>query len=255
MRLRALIGIFLAFWVGGCLPAPPPKTPPTPAASPAPKETATPTVVWFPPTPTHTPRPTPAPRTPTVPPGLPHGALILSDAFLNSASLWLFNPAPGGRIVLEEGELTLTAQQPRAYGFATRGQPLLRDFAVQVNASLNLCQGMDEYGLILRYTPPNNFYRFALSCDGQVRLDRIYNGTATSPQPWSLTGQAPRGAPGSVTLGARAEGKEIAFYLNGVLQFTIKDPAPAAGELGVFIRSDTGAPLSISFRTLRVWEP
>ncbi len=239
--------------MGGCFPAPSPEAPPTLTAAPLPQETATPTVVWFPPTPTRTPRPT-AVHTPTAPAGIPHGALILSDAFANSAALWLSNPAPGGRIVLEGGELTLTAQQPRAYGFAVRSQPLLRDFAVQVEAGLNLCQGLDEYGLILRYTPPNNFYRFALSCDGQMRVDRIYNGTATSPQPWNFSGQAPRGAPGSVSLGVRATGKEIAFYLNGILQFTVHDPAPAAGELGLFVRSDAGTPLSISFRNLQVWE-
>ncbi len=253
---RLLWGVFLALFVGGgCLPAPPQRLPPTPTASPSPQASATPTVVWFPPTPTRTPRPTEAHTpTPPAPPGLPHGTLILRDTFTAESSLWLSSPPPGGRLTLEGGELTITARQPRAYGFSVRSQPLLRDFALQVEASANLCQGMDEYGLIVRYAPPNNFYRFALSCDGQTRLDRLYRGTATSPRTWSLSGQAPRGAPGSVTLGVHAAGQELSFYLNGILQFTIRDPFPAAGQIGVFARSSEGAPLSISFRNLQMWE-
>ncbi len=244
----------LALLVSGCLAAPAAAPAPPQTAAPSPTVTATPTVVWFPPTPTRTPRPTQAASTPTPPSGLPRGALILQDAFSSSAGAWLFTPAPGGRITVGGQEMTFTAQAVRAYLYSVRSQPLLQDFALQVQASLNLCQGQDEYGILLRFTPPNNFYRFSVSCQGETRLDRLYNGSATSPQPWMRSGNAPPGAPGRVRLGVLAQGKTLRFYLNGVLQFTVTDPFPAAGQIGLFIRTASDSPVSISFRDLQVWE-
>ncbi len=212
-------------------------------------------MVWFPPTPTRTPRPTLPPPTPTAPSALPHGALILQDTFVTQSALWLFTPAPNGRITLGGNEITFTTQGAKTYLYSMRAQPMLQDFALQVEASLNLCQGLDEYGLLLRFTPPNNFYRFSVACQGQTRLDRIYNGSATSPQPWIPTGNAPPGAPGRVRLAVHAQGKTLRFYLNDVLQFTVTDPFPASGQIGLFVRSSGETPLSISFRDLQVWEP
>ncbi|GAB4522740.1 MAG: hypothetical protein Fur0018_04870 [Anaerolineales bacterium] len=246
----------MLLFLGGCVPGNSPPVPTPPWTATAPPETATPTVVWFPPTLTPTLPPTvqAVPDTP-VPVGLPHGALLLHDTFQEQTSLWLSNPVAGGRITLQRNEITFTASESKTYLFSIRSQPALQDFAVQVEVSLNLCQGLDEYGLLIRSTPPNNFYRFSLSCDGQVRIDRLYNGSVTSPQPWALSGYAPRGAPGAVRLGVRAQGKTLAFYVNDVLHYTITDPSPAVGQIGLFVRNISASPLSISFRNLQIWEP
>lgn len=249
-----LLGMFVALEVG-CIPKEIPVETNAPAGGTAtPMDTPTPKVTWFPPTATPTPFPTPR-HTPTpLPVGLPHGALIVHDTFAENSALWLVNPSGAGRITLQGQELTITASEGRAYLFALRSQPSLQDFAVQVHVSLNLCQGLDEYGLLIRSAPPSNFYRFSLSCDGQVRIDRLYNGSATSPQVWQLSGYAPRGAPGTVRLGVVAQGKTLEFYVNDVLHYTITDPFPASGQIGLFARNVSETPLSISFRDLRIWE-
>jgi predicted membrane-bound spermidine synthase len=49
-----------------------------------------------------------------------------------------------------------------------------------------------------------------------------------------------------------ANGKEMRFYINGELQFSVKDPSLSAGSLGVFIRSAGDNAVTVSFADLVV---
>jgi hypothetical protein len=106
-------------------------------------------------------------------------------------------------------ELTLALKPPSDYIFSLRNQPVIGDFYLEVTASPSICRGEDEYGALLRVSPALEFYRFSLSCSGQVRLDKFYNNTASSPHPWTLSGAVPPGAPSQSRLGIWARGSEM----------------------------------------------
>jgi hypothetical protein len=138
------------------------------------------------------------------------------------------------------------------YAYTMRDEPVLGDFYVEITASPTLCQGNDEYGLLLRMTSPADFYRYSLSCNGKIRLDRLVAGQASSPQPWMQSGTVPPGAPSISRLAAWIYGKEMRFFVNDTYQFTVKDPLLASGNIGVFARSAGENAVTVSFSELLV---
>jgi len=244
----------MAWQLAACtaLPTVVPTSTPAPSETPAPTVTPSPTVVWFPPTATRTPYPTataPAP-TPEQRPGI--GETLLEDDF-SSAEIWLLTLSEAGNVVLGKNELTIAIARPKTYLYSVRTQTVFDDFYLEVTASPTLCRGMDEYGVLLRYASSGDFYRFAVGCDGQVRLDRLFRGQASSPQPRMLGAMVPVGAPSSSRLGIWAVGKEMRFFVNDQFQFSVTDPTVASGALGVFARSAGDTALTVSFSELVVY--
>ena len=246
-------GLLLAAGMAACLPV---TAEPLPSETPTPlilTETPTPTIVWFPPTPTTTVFPTPI-ITPTMAASLLAGELIWQDDF-NDPAQWILGQTASTSVALGVDELTLALDQPGAYLYTLRQDGDLADFYLEIDASPSLCRGPDEYGLLLRVSPSMDFYRFSLTCDGQLRLDKYYQGKASSPQPLMYSGAVPPGAPSTSRLGVWAKGKELRFYVNGEYQFTINDPSLMSGGLGVFIRSNGEDALTVSFSDLQVYAP
>jgi len=225
--------------------------PPEPTATTQYTPTPTATVVWFPPTDTPTPFPTLV-ITSTLEIQAPSGGdMIFSDDF-SDPSQWLLGQTETTSIALGNKSLTLALDQPGAYLYTLRDNPTLTDFYLEVTASPSLCRDGDEYGLLLRVSEALDFYRFSLYCDGSVRLDKYYNGKASSPLPKTLSGAVPPGAPSSSRLAVWAKGKEMRFYINGEYQFDLKDHTLLQGNLGFFIRSAGDNAVTISFSDLIV---
>lgn len=226
---------------------------PFPSATLVDTQTPTSTIVWFPPTSTFTPFPTQTivPPTPEKRPGV--GEIIFRDDF-SDPELWALYRTDVGGAAFGKNELTIAIQNERAYIASTRNKPMLDNFYLEVTASPTLCHGLDEYGLLLHYASASDFYRFSLSCDGQVRLDRVLHGQASTPQAWMLGAMVPVGAPSFSRLGVWLVGKEIRCFVNDQYQFTVTDPTIPSGLVGVFARSVGEDALTVSFSDLVVKE-
>ncbi len=235
----------------GCIAVPSATLLPTDTPEP-PAVTVTPTIVWFPPTTTPTAFPTAAiTPTPDMRPKL--GDILFKDDF-SDGKAWQLSQTESGSIALGKNELTIAIGETNATLSTIREQPLFTDFYLEITASPSLCHGLDEYGVLFRVSPNNDYYRFSLSCDGQVRLDRIAGDQASSPQPWMLSGAVPPGAPGVSHIGIAAVGPKMDFFVNGEYQFSIKDPLLASGSLGLFARSANKMAVTINFSNLVVYQ-
>jgi hypothetical protein len=215
--------------------------------------TSTPTIVWFPPTSTPTPFPTQElVPTPEMRPGV--GAVILTDDF-STANSWSLGTSGEGRAALSKNELTLAIGPTAAkdYILSLRQEPQLSDFYAEITASPSLCRGGDEYGLLVRAASTQDYYRFALTCNGQARVDRIIQNNTTSPQPW-VDGAVPPGAPSTSRIAVWAVGREMRFFVNDEYVFTINDPLLPQGSLGVFARSVNDNAVTINFSNLIIRE-
>jgi len=251
-RALCLYGLLLLAFFVGCTP--PTALPvPTPTITVTPTATVTPTVtpVWFPPTETPTSVPT-ATILPTPSADLYRGPLVFDENLAETEAFPLLNSARG-RIAQGNDALTIAITESDTYLSSVMFQPIVGNFYVEITASVSLCRSEDEYGLILRQASPADFYRFSLSCNGQLRLDRLYRGAASSPQPLTFSAAVPPAAPGSVRIGVWAWGDEMRFYIDGQYQFTIDDPTLPSGVLGVFARSRDNAALTVNFTDLRIW--
>jgi hypothetical protein len=248
----------LLFLIIGCItwactaqPSPTPDI--TPVSNTAtPTATITATIVWFPPTATTTPFPTPI-ITPTADMRPKTGEIMFEDDF-SSQSGWTVTQSQAGSVAYGKNELTIAIGETNAYLFSVREEPTFSDFFLEITASPNLCKELDEYGVLFRVSPANDYYRFSLSCNGQIRVDRIISGQASSPQPWILSGAVPPGAPSSSVLGISAVGGVMKFFVNGQYQFSIQDPLLTTGGVGVFARSTNNQAVTVNFSNLTVYE-
>ena len=213
--------------------------------------TITPTVIWFPPTNTPTAFPTPI-VTPTVDMRPALGKILFEDDF-SQANAWTTGQSTDGSVALGKNELTIAIAETNAYLYSIREEPALSDYYLEITANTSLCRGLDEYGVLFRVSPAMDYYRFSLSCDGQVRLDRVVNGQASSPQPWMMSGAVPPGAPSSTLIGIAAMGDELSFFVNGHFQFSVHDPLLSVGGVGVFARSANKMAVTVNFSQLVIY--
>lgn len=226
---------------------------PFPSPTPLPPtHTPTATIVWFPPTSTPTPPPLPA-VTPTVDLRPNIGDLIFEDNF-TAGEHWSLAQNNNSSVALGKNELTIAIRQPKVYLYTLRNTPQLSNFYLEMNLWPNLCQGEDEYGVLFRVTPNLDFYRLVLTCNGQLRLDRFFQGKAAVPYPKTFSGAVPPGAPSSVPIAIYTSRKEISVFINNQYQFTLLENAIPMGAIGLFARSVSSSAVTVNFSDLAVYE-
>lgn len=178
--------------------------------------------------------------------------MIFTDDFEKS-ELWALGRSPVGSVALGKSELSLAPAQPRGYLYSLRSETVLSDFYLEITAAPSICRGADEYGLLIRVVSNQDFFRFGLNCRGEVRLDRLVGGDASSPQPPAMSGAVPPGAPSTSRLAVWASGKDIRFYVNGQYQFSVRDSRLLTGGIGVYARSASGEAVTVNFSQLSVY--
>lgn len=206
------------------------------------------TIDWFPPsaTPTFQVFPTTTPP-PDMRPGL--GTLVVTDDF-SDPTLWNVPKSNQASAIMEDNHLTLAAQSG-VYMTSLRTDLLLKDHYAEITARPSLCRSEDSYGILVRASAVY-YYRFGLSCNGTIYMDRLSAGTKLTMQKPIPSGDAPPGAPGEVRIGIWAVGSEMRFFLNDRYQFSIREPSYPTGTIGVFVTSSADTPVIVSFSDLTI---
>ncbi len=155
---------------------------------------------------------------------------------------------------MENNRLILSVTRKGLYLMTLRAGPVLADFHLQVTARLNLCRQKDAYGVLFRAASQGDYYRYVLNCQGQARLERAQGGQIVPLGAWQESGDAPRGAPGEVTLGIWAVGSEMYLFLNDRFQFASRDTLFRSGQIGLFALSGEETPLAVVFSDLVVYD-
>lgn len=226
---------------------------PDPTSSPTlpPTPSATQTIEWFPATSTPTPIPPTLEFTPTPEKLSGVGKVIYRDDFTANRG-WTIPISSEGEINIENGELNIIIQEPDTFLYSVLEEEVFTDFYAEITASPSLCSGNDQYGFMFRAV--DRYYRYALSCDGEERLDLILSQSAAELQPWMVSACVPSAAPCEVRLGVWAVGSEFRLFINGTHQFTVTNEEIARGSLGVFARSAGETAVTVSFTDLVVRE-
>ena len=179
------------------------------------------------------------------------GSVILSDDFSDD-SVWDTASSDQGTAAISRERLVLAAE-PGIYLASLRRDVAFDDFYAEITARPSLCRGDDSYGIIIRSTG-NSFYRFTLTCNSMISMERIKNSVRLLMQEPIPSGDAPPGAPGEVRIGIWANGSEMRFFLNGRFQFSITDPSTPSGAFGVFARGAGDTPISVIFSDFIVYD-
>jgi hypothetical protein len=178
------------------------------------------------------------------------GEVTLRDDFSDD-SVWDIASSDNGSAAINRNRLTL-AVQPGYYLSSMLRQIPLSDFYAEITARPSLCRGEDNYGVIVRGVG-SYFYRFVLTCNHEIRAERVNGGTKLTLQEPVPSGDAP-GAPGEVRIGVWAVGNEMRLFLNGRYQFSVSDPSFPSGAFGVYVRSTGDTPVTVIFSDLEVRE-
>ena len=220
----------------------------TPISTPATETpTATATIAWFSAsaTPTLGALSTPKPPTPEMRPGI--GETTLSDEFSNPA-LWDIAASDQASAKIDSNRLILSVEN-KVYIISLRHELAEDNYYTEITARPDLCRGDDSYGLLIRANAVA-YYRFSLTCNGNVFAERISVGKRELLQAPLQSGDVPRGAPGEVRIGVWAVGTEMRLFLNGRYQFSISNPNYPSGTIGVFVNSAGENPAIVSFSRL-----
>ena len=127
------------------------------------------TIVWFPPSATSTLQTFPTyTATPEMSPGI--GPVTLTDDFADD-SPWDTAVSDQGSAILGRSRLTL-AVQPGIQLASLRRDSTFGNFYAEITAQPSLCRADDEYGFLIRANAVA-YYRFVLTCNGQVRAERV----------------------------------------------------------------------------------
>lgn len=224
-----------------------------PASTPSPSQTPPPTatVVWFPPSATSTLQAALATQTatPQMNPGI--SDVILADDF-SDATMWDVAASDQGSVAVSRNRLTIVAQ-PGFYLVSMRRSLVTENFYAEIVARASLCRDDDNYGLVVRALG-NSFYRFVLSCNGLVSVERVRSGVKLVIFEAVPSGDAPRGAPGEVKIGLWAVGAEMRLFLNDRFQFSVNDRSLPSGGFGVFARAAGETPITVTFSDLIVYD-
>ncbi len=243
--------IFLSIIIlSACLSVSTPEPLPTATLTIVPSPTST--IEWFPPSPTPEQLPTIA-VTPTQEFMSEIGEIIFQDKFLSSDG-WTVPQTDRGLINITNGEIVIIINEPKSLLVGTLEKPDLQDFYAEITANPVLCTGRDEYGFLFRVFGRNQYYRFSLSCDGEVRLDKIVGAGTFILYPWTRSASVPPGAPSVSKIEVLALRNEIRVFINGDPQFTIIDQGLSLGSFGVYARSAGETAVTIIFSDLIVRE-
>ncbi len=248
MLLAATTGLFVA-----CGLLPPTATPPPPTATSTETPTPTATTIWFPATSTPTfIVPTPPPPTPDLRPGV--GALTLKDDFSDETA-WTTRRSELGSVAFGQNELTIAFPilENRFTLLSLRSSTIASDFYLEMTVSPSLCSGENSYGILFRAQSETQYYRFQISCAGQLRLERVVGSEISVLQDWISTGAVPPNAPVTLKVGIWAARREFRFFINDVYQFSAHDPTFYEGMIGVFARSTGRTALTVNFSDLSLY--
>jgi len=234
--------------LSACLPlnSIPATEPPLPSDTPPP----TATIVWFPPsaTPTLNALPTYT-STPEMNPGI--GEQIIADNFSDD-SVWDTVSSDQASAIIKNKHLTL-AVEPGVSVASLRRDITLGNFYAEITAQPRLCHGDDNYGFIIHSTGIS-FYRFILSCNGLIHVERIKSGERLLLYQPIASGDVPPGAPGEVRIGIWMVDGEMRLFLNGRYQFSVTEKTIPSGAFGVFTQSKGDTPVTVTFSDLKVYD-
>jgi hypothetical protein len=192
----------------------------------------------------------PTPESAATPEALPEkGELILEDDFSGDKA-WQTGQTASGSMAYGSQALTLAISSGKTSLMSLRSGPSLSDYYLEVTASASLCRGADNYGLLLRAASEWDYYRWIITCEGKLRLERVRGGTPAVIKDWTSAVARPDADRLSVWL----SDKEMKFYIDGIFQFSVSDHVYSSGSIGVFARSGGENALTVTYSDLKVYK-
>ena len=174
------------------------------------------------------------------------GTLLYSDDFSDNQSGWAITDGQTG---YKSGKYQVVAQDDRlTYGGIGKS---FTDFAIEVEATLERGSDKSDYGIIFRRVDDANFYRFAITSEGNYKFDKWQNSKWADISPSTHSGAIHTGKATNI-IKAECNGDKFTLYVNGIKLGEYADNSFASGNIGLQAGSSEGI-VQASFDNLKVW--
>lgn len=255
MSFRRLCVLLLCLFLTACQESGSISSPPTEAL---PLVTPTATRDWFPRT--ATPQPTPvspgsdgqSPSAPEISAPAPGKALI-EDAM--DAEQWYVLSPTGGRMALQDGVLSMAAENKKLNFEANSKLNLPPQFFLQINVELSRCAPNDYYSLSFWKGSNLGTYVLDFNCQGQMRLRNLQEGGAKLLRDWTGVRKLAPLPPTNNLVGIWAIADRVDIFANGQFQYEFNTKPSNGGGFSLAL-STTGEGISaFNFSQLGIFEP
>jgi len=182
------------------------------------------------------------------------GERIFYDPMDDNRFGWTLAKSERGSAAFSNGMLVFTASTLFASLSSTLPKEIPSDGYIEVTVQTILCgAGIDTFGIIFR-NQGNHSYRYAITCRGQLRLERYAGFDLEGASDWQDTLGLLHGAPAANRIGVLLRGNVFRFFVNGAEAFSRHDPVNASGGVGLFVKSEKSQMLSVGFDDLVIYK-
>ncbi len=153
-----------------------------------------------------------------------------------------------------DGELHLTVHAANTLVWSSPGRYEAGDIVVELDARQVAGPDNNNYGVIIRYQDPNNFYEFDISGDGYAAIAKWEDGDFTILADWQASSSInPGNASNHLTV--VAQGSRMDFYVNGDRVASVTDSAFDSGDIALVAGTYDEAGVHIAFDNVSVKRP
>jgi hypothetical protein len=178
---------------------------------------------------------------------------VFFDPLDNGITGWSLTKTETGTVDFSGGMLVFTANAAYTPLVSILPRDFPADIYIDATVQTLLCgEDFDTYGIIFR-NGPDYSYRFAVTCFGQVRFERIKGFAVEGASVWRETLGLLQGAPATNRIGVLIRGPVFRFFVGGIEVFSGHDPMSTTGGIGLFIQTDKGTILSVGFEDLSIY--
>lgn len=172
----------------------------------------------------------------------------------SSISTWQAESDAAAQVSVQDGVLRVFVAVPNQLAWAVAGRDL-RDFHLAVEATQVAGPDDNEYGVLVRLQDANNFYRFSISGDGYVLVDKFVAGRAEPLGANWTPSEAIRQGQATNVLEVVCRGAEMIFLVNGSEVTRVQDTTFTHGDIGLYAGTFYEGGAEIHFDNLSVAEP
>ncbi len=176
----------------------------------------------------------------------------LTERFGNPQSGWPVDSQIEYDRGYQEGEYFIEVYEPNWFVWS-RPHGNWSDVEVEAEARQVVGSPAGHFGLLCRYRPPDRFYYFGITDDGQYAILRVENGesellTGTGFQP----SPAVRPVNGVYRIRAVCRGDLLTLYVNNEQVAQASDDLLQRGDAGIGVGSDTDSSVRVHFDNLTI---
>jgi hypothetical protein len=178
---------------------------------------------------------------------------IFYDPLESAITGWGLTKTETGTVVYSGGMLVFTVNAKYTSLISILPRDFPADIYIDVTVQSMLCgEELDTFGIIFR-NGQDYSYRYAITCFGQMRFERIKGSEVEGASVWRETLGLLKGAPATNRIGVLIRGQVFRFFVGGIEVFSGHDPMSATGGIGLFIRTEKGTVLSVGFEEISIY--